>query len=199
MLLAAWVLLGLVVLLAVPVDVAFRLERIEALDGQLMARWMFGLVKIRVTVPRIRSQPAEPAARPERAEKPAQQRKARRRTAAVLHTMRQPAFRRRAFRFVGDLMRAAHITRLRLRVRLGLGDPADTGLLWGIVGPLNAMAQGLRTADVRLEPEFVDPVLELQAQGRLLIFPLQILALAISFALSPSSIRAWRTLRSGHA
>lgn len=198
MLLAGWGLLGLVVLLAVPVDVAFRLERIEALEGQLTVRWMFGLVKIRLAVPRARRQPVEPKARPKRAEKRVQ-RKPRRPPAAFLATLRQTAFRRRVYRFGNDLARAAHPTHLRLRMRLGLGDPADTGLLWGIVGPLSAMAQGLRTADVRLEPEFVDPVLELHAQGRLMIIPLQILALAVSFALSPPSIRAWRTLRSGHA
>ena len=67
MLLAGWGLLGLVVLLAVPVDVAFRLERIEALEGQLTVRWMFGLVKVRLAVPRARRQPVEPKARPKRA------------------------------------------------------------------------------------------------------------------------------------
>ncbi len=197
-LLAACFLLALVVLLAVPVDVAFRLEHAGALECRLTVRWMFGLVKVRTTVPRVRRHPARPEAAPKRAEKRAQ-RKPRRPPAAFLATLRQTAFRRRVYRFGNDLVRAAHVSRLRLRMRLGLGDPADTGLLWGIVGPLHAMAQGLRAADVRIEPEFVDPVFELQAQGRLLVFPLQFLALAVSFALSPSSIRAWRTLRSGRA
>jgi len=40
-------------------------------------------------------------------------------------------------------------------------------------------------------------VLEFQAHGRALVIPLQLLALLISFALSPASIRAWRTLRAG--
>lgn len=38
---------------------------------------------------------------------------------------------------------AAHLHQFRLRMRLGLGDPADTGLLWAVVGPLNALAQGM--------------------------------------------------------
>ncbi len=197
-LLAACFLLALLVLLAVPVDVAFRLEHVEALEGRLTVRWVFGLVKVRTAVPRARRQPAKPEGGPKRAEKRVP-RKPHRPPAAFLAALRQTAFRRRVYRFGHDLVRAAHVTRLRLRMRLGLGDPADTGLLWGIVGPLHAMAQGLRAADVRIEPEFVDPVLELQAQGRLLVFPLQFLALAVSFALSPSSIRAWRTLRSGRA
>ena len=84
-------------------------------------------------------------------------------------------------------------------MRLGLGDPADTGRLWAVVGPLSAAAQGLRGAEVRIEPEFMDSVLEFRAQGRLLVAPLQVMALAVSFALSPPTIRAWRTLRGGHA
>jgi hypothetical protein len=194
----AGILIGLVVLLAVPVDVAFRLEGIEAFSGRLTVRWLFGLVRVRIRVPGARERPAGPAARPKPArERP--RRKARAGPAQVLAVLGEPAFRERVRRLVGDLVRAAHVSRLRLWMRLGLGDPADTGRLWAVMGPLSAVARGLRGAEVRIEPEFVDPVLEFQAQGRALLFPLQLLALAVSFALSPSSIRAWRALRDGHA
>ena len=82
-------------------------------------------------------------------------------------------------------------------MRIGLGDPADTGLLWAFLGPLSALP--LRNAELRLEPEFVDPVLELEADGRLLLVPLRFLILAVAFALSPPTIRAWSTLRGNHA
>ncbi len=84
-------------------------------------------------------------------------------------------------------------------MRLGLGDPADTGRLWAFLGPLNAAAQNLRNAEVRIEPEFVDPTFEFEINGRVRLVPLQFLALATAFALSPPSIRAWRTLRIKHA
>ena len=47
----------------------------------------------------------------------------------MLAVVRQSGFRRRLYRLVKDLVRAAHLQRLRLRIRLGLGDPADTGRL----------------------------------------------------------------------
>ena len=84
-------------------------------------------------------------------------------------------------------------------MRLGLGDPADTGRLWALVGPLNAAANNLRNAQVQIEPEFMDPLFEFRFDGRLLVVPLQLVALAIGFALSPASLRAWRTLIRGHA
>ncbi len=200
MLVAVGVLLGLVALLAVPVDAAFRLEGIEAFAGRLTIRWLFGLVRIHIPVPGARERPPEPSAEPKAARRRAR-REARggRARARFLAVLRQATFRRRVHRLVRDLVHAAHASRLRLRLRLGLGDPADTGRLWAVVGPLSAVSQGLRGADLRIEPEFVEPALEFRARGRLCVIPLQVLALAVSFALSPASIRAWRTLWSGHA
>ena len=194
------VLFGLLVLaLAVPIDVAFRFEGIEAFRGQIKIRWLFGLVRFRFTLPgAAQPKPPKPEPEPRAAEVPKKP-KARGRRANVLAALRQAAFRRRAYRFIKDLVRAAHAHRLYLRLRLGLGDPADTGRLWAFVGPLSALAQNFPNAEVRIEPEFMDPVCEFEAHGRFVLIPLQFIALAIAFALSPPSIRAWRTLKASHA
>ena len=83
-----------------------------------------------------------------------------------------------------------------MHARLGLGDPADTGRLWALVGPLNAAVQGLARADWRIEPEFVDPVFEVDARGGCRLVPLRFLALGVGFVLSPVTIRAWHGARS---
>lgn len=197
MLLVVALLIGLVLLLAVPLEVAFQLDRVVALEGHVSFRWLFGLVRFRLAVPRVRPTPPGPAAEP-RAARERRRRSAGAGAARGLAVLRQSDFRRRVHRLLGDLVRAIHVRRLRLLVRLGLGDPADTGCLWALVGPLGAAAGSLRGAEVRIEPEFIDPVLELHSRGRVRVIPLRILALASSFALSPPSIRAWRTW-SGHA
>lgn len=198
MLVAAGVLLALAALLAVPVGVAFRLEGLEPFAGGITIRWLFGLVRIRVPVPGARKPPRKPSAE-RKARRRRARPKARSRGARVLAALGRADFRERVHRLALDLVRVAHPSRLRLRMRLGLGDPADTGRLWAVVGPLSAASQGWRGADVSIEPEFVEPVLEFRTRGELLVVPLQVLALAVSFALSPASIRAWRTLRSGDA
>lgn len=189
------IILGLpVLLLALPIDVAFRVEGIETFNGQIAICWMFGLVRFRVRIPGVSKPAREPKAAKVRV-KPDKR-------IGHLHVvalLRQAAFRQRVYRLVADLAGAAHLRQLRLRMRLGLGDPADTGRLWALVGPLNAVAQNLRNADVQIEAEYLDPVFEFQARGRLLLVPLQFLILAIGFALSPASIRAWRTLKGHHA
>ena len=189
-------LLGLpVVLLASPVEVAFRLEGIEAFNGQLTLSWLFGLVRFRIQLP-VAGKP-RPRAAPSGA-------KARgiplgHRQSNVLAVLQQEGLRRRVWRLMRDLVGSLRVQELFLHLRLGLGDPADTGRLWAFVGPLVAMARKLRQVQLRIEPEFVDAVLEMHAHGRLVLIPLQCLALIIGFALSPASIHAWRTLRGDHA
>lgn len=189
--------LGLLVLFALPLDVAFRVEGVEALHGQITIRWMFGLVRFRIRIPGVSEPPQAPKVSPQAATVRAKPEK--RSRTHLLAVLRQAAFRQRVYRLVADLLGAVHLHRLRLRMRLGLGDPAETGRLWAMLGPLNGLGQNLRNVDLQIEAEYIDPVFEFQAQGRLLLIPLQFLILAIGFALSPASIRAWRTLKSHHA
>jgi hypothetical protein len=187
-------LLGLILLLlAVPVGLEFRLAGIEPFTGEVGVRWLFGLVRFRVPVPGVGTR--TPSPREARARARPGPRGRRRNALAVL---RQAAFRRRIYRLAGDMARAVHLQRLRLLMRLGLGDPADTGRLWAVVGPLSVVARPGHV-EVHIVPEFVEPVLEFQADGRLRLIPLRFLVLALGFALSPPTIRAWRTLRGDHA
>jgi hypothetical protein len=192
------VLGALLALLAVPVDVAFRLEGIEPLKGQVTIRWLLGAVVLRVPVPRAgkAGEAVQGAKTPVKARAKPRKRRGRGNIFAVL---RQADFRRRLWRLLNDFVAAAQFRELRLRLRLGLDDPADTGRLWALLGPLAAAAQNLRNAEVRIEPEFIDAALEFHAAGQLRLIPLQYVTLAIGFVLSPVSIRAWRTLASSHA
>jgi hypothetical protein len=194
------VLLGLaVLLLAVPIDVVFRFANVEALAGQVTVRWLFGLARFRIKIPDV-SKPRQSTAKPKgKTEETREELGARGRRANVLAALKQSAFRRRLFRFAKSLVRAVHAHELYLRMRLGLGDPADTGRLWAMVGPLSALAQNLHHAEVCIEPEFVDPVFEFESHGRVLLIPIQFILIAVAFVLSPPSIRAWRTLKGSYA
>jgi hypothetical protein len=191
----------LILLLAVPIVLTFRFdnagfEGMGAFKGQVTIRWLFGLARIRIPVPGD-SRQHHSATKLQAAKKRGKFREpgARSNFVAVL---RQAKFRQRVYRLVKDLIRAVGLRQLRLRMRLGLGDPSDTGCLWAFVGPLNAAAQYLRNAEVRIEPEFMDAVFEFHARGQVRVVPLQLVGLAIGFALSPASIRAWRTLKGNH-
>ena len=187
----------LLLLLLLPVEVAFQIDASEGLRGQLKVRWLLGLVRLHKRFAGDRGRRRGPEGAPEPARKRGRAR-SRRGPAALLAALRESAFRQRVRRFAGDLLAAAHLRQFRLRARLGLGDPADTGCLWALVGPLSAWARTLRAADVRIDPDFADAVFEMQTEGRMRLIPLQLVLLAIGFVLSPPSIQAWRTLRAGH-
>jgi hypothetical protein len=60
------------------------------------------------------------------------------------------------------------------------------------VGPIHS-------AEVRIEPEFTAPVLELESHGEFHLIPLQIIAIVITFAGPSAILLAWRRLRRSNA
>ena len=190
----AILLVVLITLVAIPIDVAFNIDRVDKLQGQVNIRWLFGLVRFRIGLPGVPGKkPPKPEAKPAPAEKP-KERENRAGLPNILGALKQSPFRRRVYRFIKDIFRAAHSRDLFIHLRIGLGDPADTGRLWAVLGPVAALAASVPGAEVRVLPEFMDPVFEFQSHGRFRLIPLQFLALVIGFALSPSSVRAWRSL-----
>lgn len=191
------VLLALVLLLAIPLEVRFHLERRAATRGRVVFRWMFGAIRVEVPVPSGRRAGKRGKARGRARDDGEGRRRGRGRR--FVSAVRDDAFRARAWRLARDLLRAVRLDDLYLHARLGLGDPADTGRLWALLGPVGAAASALPGVDVRLEPEFLDPVLEGEARGRAVVVPLEILVLVGAFLVAPASLRTWRMLRATHA
>lgn len=187
----------LIALLAVPLTVAFSVHRIEKTKGLVRFRWLFGLVRIQLRIPRPAKARSgiEPA--PPKKTKPPRRRKRKGGASGMLSLLGQPALRRRVFRFVRDVVRATHPRKLFVRMRIGLGDPADTGRLWAIVGPVAGIARSVRSAELRIEPEFIEPVFEVAAHGRFRLVPIRFIALTTAFLLSPTMLRAWWRLSRG--
>jgi hypothetical protein len=179
-------------LLAVPITVVFRIDRIKEIKGQLSLRWLFGLVRFRVGIPgsaNLKTQRRRKPAKRIKVGKPGSSAR------GIISVLKQAAFRRRVIRFIKDMLRAAHVRDLYLRLRIGLGDPADTGRLWALLGPFAGIAANLRSADVRIEPEFMDSVLEIESHGGFRLVPLQFIVMAVAFAVSPATLRAWCMLQ----
>lgn len=188
-------------LLAVPLSVAFSIRRLRETRGVIRFRWLFGIVRFRVRIPRAGATAARPAPEGEVRAPGRKQRKSRQRwrPGGVLSLMRERAIRRRVVGFLRDLLRATHARRLFLRLRIGLGDPADTGRLWALVGPVAGLARNVSGATLRIEPEFIDPVFEVESHGQFRLVPLRLIALTAAFALSPTMLRAWWRLSRGHS
>lgn len=173
-------LLVLIVLLAIPLSLDFRIARKNAFSGSLKLVWFFGLVRIDLPV----SQPAKSISRRSgQDEKEAPVKKNRSRPVLAI---RHKAFRRRMIQFIVKTWKAIHKENLVFRLRLGLGDPADTGELWAFVGPLAGVLASIRKASIDIQPEFMDACFELEGSGRIRVLPLQLIILVMGLAFSPA-------------
>ncbi|HEX9803135.1 MAG TPA: DUF2953 domain-containing protein [Gammaproteobacteria bacterium] len=175
-------LLLLVALLAIPVTLTFRLAWQQTLRGQVQLGWAFGLLRVRIPLSKTAS---ASSAGDKPLQKKARHREPPRKGGNPFRLMRQKPFRRRIIRFVGELWRALHKQDVRLRLRVGLGDPADTGQLWAIMGPLAGVLANTREASITIEPDFMDALFEFDGSGRIRFVPLQLLWLTLAMLLSP--------------
>ena len=183
MLIGTFVFLSLViVLLALPVTLTYRFSWKETLSANLRLSWAFGLVRADVSPDKAEAGSAVP-------KKSERRGKSKGRKPNVIAAIRRAPFRRRMLRFVSDLWRSIHKKDVRLRVRLGLGDPADTGQLWALLGPLSGMLARLREIRVAIEPDFYDSTLEIDSSGTIRVFPLQVVLIALGLLVSPP---VWR-------
>ncbi len=176
------ILLGMVLglglaLLAVPFDLRVQLRYQARLRTEVELRWFFGLVPLRTTGPEASEQPR--SVRP-------------RGRFSAGSMLRTEGFARRCLRFAGQLLRSAHIRELELVGRVGFDDPADTGQLWALLGPLNGLASTLHPARVSIEPDFAGEVLEVEGVGDLRVVPGRVIVVVLAFALSPVTLRALR-------
>ena len=181
-------LLLVVVLLSVPVVVAWRVAWPKGTGNDVELGWLFGLVRIPLS------------GLSDRAPSPASERPARREISGktkVFRAFRYKPFRRRLVRYVRRMWQLIEKRDVRIRVRVGLDDPAATGQLWAVVGPLAALLSALDPVVVSIEPDFANEALDLDSSGRLRIVPLRLLASTLALGLSPDLWRGLRLMRAG--
>ena len=183
-------LLLFVVLLAIPLRLTFQASWQHSFDGYIELQWAFGLVRTQLSFPASKStfpkveKPVRKSSRSERSS-----------GRNIISVFRQKTFRRRVARFISDLWNAVHKRDIRLQIRVGLGDPADTGQLWAIVGPVAGMLSSVKGASIAIEPEFQNSVFELDSSGNIRIIPLNIVSLVLGMVLSPAVWKGIKQMR----
>lgn len=206
----AALLLGLpVLLLALPMTLVFHARIDNGVRGQVRIHW--GFVRTRLHFPR-RSQPrttrSTPTARGAQAravDAPAGD--SRRADAPFPHPhggawawrlVRDARWRHAGLRLLRDLAAATHGRDIGVHLRIGLSDPADTGMLWAVLGPLGlSLPKGPHL--VRLEPDFSQSGVYGRVHGCVWLRPLRLLWAATRFLLFTRGLRATEASRFGPA
>jgi len=174
------ILLVLLGLLAIPIDLVYRVNWRGSLQGELQLCWLFRL--LRIHIPLEKSSSAKTPTHGQ--QKPRRKSRARSKT-NPLAAWRQRSFRRRMIKFLRDLWQAIHKRDVHLHLLIGLDDPADTGRLWALMGPVSAVCAQSQTVLIDIEPDFSESHLEVNSRGDIRIIPLQLLALVLALLLSP--------------
>ena len=152
--------------------------------------------KRKAGVPREPLSGQGPQGETEIAVEPAPERKSPRKEPARSRHLRQVAMQP-ALRLLRRLPRSLHLRRLLVSGRVGLGDPAKTGYLYGVVQGLEGILPRRKQFHVRLEPDFHEQVCCGRLEICLNLSPFRLAASVLWFGLEIGSRRLSDLLRAG--
>lgn len=169
------ILLFLILLLFIPIDLTFHVEKEETLKSILRVKWLFGLMGKNIGGSKRKSKPKK--------------KKGRRNPRAFLEVLKARDFLPRFLGFISDVSRLMNIRKLKLYLRIGLGDPADTGIFFATAGPTMVFLSRFPSIDIQIEPDFEQESLRCHLQGDLRIIPIKIIKPVILLFFSIATLR----------
>ena len=165
-------------LLAIPIDLAVRYESGEGLRSRIA--WLFGLISRELGGER-ENQKNKP--------KKVKARNARRSFQKPLAIFRVRGFLGTLLLLIRRLVRSIHVRDVDVELEMGTGDPAETGLIFGLIGPSVAMAGSGFSSNIRIQPNFVENIFEGHAQVAVRVYPIMLIPPLVAFVLSPATLR----------
>jgi hypothetical protein len=100
------------------------------------------------------------------------------------HRFRPNGLASAVVRLIGDILRRIRVDVARLQMRFGLGDPAETGQVFGYLATMIYGAAPDRTIWLEIEPVFDRAMLEGQAELDLSVVPVSLLGPLFRFGWS---------------
>jgi hypothetical protein len=179
--------------LAIPVTLTHHISWQQHFQGTLTLGWFFGLVHISFSPFQSSGKKKPPSDQVQKI--PEKKKQKPRNIQNGFAAIRQKAFRQRIIKLITDLWHAVQKENVTLRLCIGLGDPADTGQLWAIIGPMAGILATSQEATIQIIPDFMDVTLEVDSSGTIRITPLRIIVLALGCLLSPPVFKAIKQMR----
>ena len=175
-----------VLLLSIPVDLAFSYERGEDSRTRMRIGWLFGLIGKDLGGGKKGRQkkPKETKAK-----------KGRRSFRGPLAVFRARGFSGRLLLLARRLVLSVQVRDVDVEFQVGTGDPVETALLFGVIRPSVALARSRFSPNIRIEPNFVEETFEGHARGALRVYPIKLIPTLLAFALSPVTFRGVWALR----
>lgn len=150
----------------VPFSVELWVRTAEGVGGAARIRWGgIALGRVPLRAPSARVAPAEHAKKLRREKAPPSWDK----TRALVFS---EDFAGSLVRWFRRLLRQLRPRDVRVSLRLGLGDPGDTGQLWGALAALFSVMRDETSAEINAVPDFLEAAFDLDLHATIRIVPL---------------------------
>ncbi len=178
------------VLLCIPVQLALEANLTEERRFNVSLVWFFGLLRLSLK----RRKP-----RPARAQKPKEKAKMSprdrwRRLQMVLSIIRIKGLARQTIRLFARLLKTIKFLDAAIDLKLGLGDPADTGMLFAFIGPFTPLIRSYAPFPVSLQPLMDDSWISGYSRGRISVQPVRLGPPILGFLFSRPAFRLIRVM-----
>ena len=176
-------------ILCVPLDMTLHADIHGKPEFRLRFSWLFGLVSKEITGKKEKHEKEKRVVKVKR--------KHRWRDARVIFTILRTEG---LLRQLKDLIIKGVFSHLKARdivadFRIGLGDPADTGLLFAFIGPATIFFGSSHRHQIKIEPSFGDDaILEGYSHGTVRLHPIQLVPPLLKFIFSLTTIKIAGTL-----
>jgi hypothetical protein len=186
------VIAGLVVLLllilCVPLDVVIHADVYGKPRFRLRFSWLFGMVSKEITREKKKPEEKRRAAKGKKKHRWKD-------TKFIFRILRIKGMLRRLKELLKDVLSRLQFRDLVADFKIGLGDPADTGLLFAVIGPATALLGSPRLQKMRFEPSFSDDaVLQGYSHGTIRLHPIRLILPFLKFTFSLTALSIVKTL-----
>ena len=167
----------------------FHMEAYRRPKFRMRLLWFFGLVSKEL------GKRKKPEEKRMVAEGKPTRRKRGLRARTILKILRTKGLLRQLGSLLRDTISCLRIKELGANFRIGLDDPADTGLLFAVIGPATSFLSSAWRHQIRVTPSFEDEaVLEGYLYGTVRLRPIQLVPTFIRFVFSLSTIKVLKVL-----
>ena len=187
------IVMGLAVLIllvfCIPLEFTFRMQVAGRTEFGVRVLWGFGLVRKALAT---KKKPPEKKSRANAKPRP---RKREGRTDTMLQVLRSKGMLSQLQILVIDTLRCLRLKELNADIRIGLDDPADTGLLFALIGPAAVFVRSIWHHQIRVVPSFEDEaILEGHVHGTVSVQPIQLIPPFLRFVFSSPTFNVLKVL-----
>ncbi len=181
-------LIGLVILvLCVPLDAVLSIDTSEKPRFRLKLAWLFGLISKEL---------AGEKKKPEEEKEVTEEKRKKKRKfefKIILKILRTKGLLKQVKNLVKGILGQLKIRELAINLKLGLEDPADTGLVFALIGPATSFLRLPPRYQIRVQPSFYDEnVFEGYLRGVLRLQPIRLTGPLLRFIFSLTTLRIVR-------